>query len=204
MRPKKWDTDHLVTYTPHGKMRLPDMGDYGPALRKLVPRQQKFVLAYLAGGGQNATQAYCDAGYGGNRDTAKVNSYKLLHDEKVVAAIVEESRKAVAADTPYARHVVREVLDSPHLAAKDRLRAAEMILNRGGLHATSEHKVSVEHKMDHGQLVAKLKLLAADCGLDADKLLRQAGVQAVEADFTEVPLIEVDQTVGMEGLEDMF
>ena len=76
----------------HGKMRLPDMGEYGPKIRALVPRMREFVLAYLNNGG-NATRAYIAAGYGGTTESANKNAHKILYDERVQEALHEQSQK---------------------------------------------------------------------------------------------------------------
>ena len=75
---------------------------------------------------------------------------------------------------------------------KDRTKAIELILNRTGLHALTEHKVEVTHTVTDDEVAAKLDRLSKQLGLDPEKLLGSVGVkrsqqgEIVDAEFTEV------------------
>lgn len=192
----------LITWTPQGKMRLPDFGEIGPALRALTPRQRRFVLCFLAGGARNASAAYRDAGYGGDNDTVKANAWRLIHDPKIQQAIAEETKARLQGNgAALASELLLEVMQNPTAATKDRLRAAELTMNRTGLHATTEHKMTVEHSVDETTLINKVKRLSLELGLDADKLLAGTSMAlqapaAVDAEFEVVE--EVDWTLDTE------
>lgn len=156
---------------------------FGPAMRSLTDMQQRFVLFLMDSGSSNATEAAEAAGYSTNSNQAlrQQGSY-LMHDEKVQAAMREVGQARISGVTMKAIRTVEKALDSTdHKAA---LKAAEMVLNRAGLHATSEHKVTVEHITDEDK-VARIKALAMTLGLDPSKLLGAAGV-VIDADYTEV------------------
>ena len=192
-RKKSTDTRHLVRKTPGGKLILPDMSQIGPCMRALNYKQQKFVRQYLVH--HNATRAFIEAGYA--PESANNNASHHLHLEHIQAAIQEEARKLFVSSGPKSHAVMAEVMDNPMLAAKDRLRAAELIANRAGLHAMSEHKVTVAHTMDHAALIQKLKALGEELGMDVSKPLAEFGdplaleaPEAQEAEFVEVEDLE--------------
>jgi hypothetical protein len=171
----------------------PNPGDYGPALKALNPRMRAFVIHYLAAGGRNASEAYRQAGYlCASPDSAKANGWKMLHDAKVQAAIVEETRKRITSGGPCAIETLMELMQSPTVSAKDRIRCAELVANRAGLHATSEHRVTVEHTMDSVAMAEKIRQLAADLGEDANRFLGDQSMApkaliAVDHDFETDP-----------------
>ena len=176
-----------------GKMVLdPNPGKFGPAMKALSERHRKFVIDFLANGGRNASEAYRQAGYtSSNTDTIKANAWRLLHDPRTQAAILEETKKRVTGSGPFAIETLIQMLDSPSITAKDRIRCAELLLNRGGFHAQTEHKVSVEHTLNTSELADKIKTLSAELGLDADRFLGDQTMIAlpppeIEADFETV------------------
>ncbi len=185
-------------------MQLQDGGEFGPAMRRLLPRQRAFVQAYMALGASGrgmGHRAAAIAGYDGDEESLRVRGSVLLSDQRVQDALLEEGRKALNSHGPIAADVVHEIMVDPTVAKKDRLRAAEMVLNRSGLHGTTEHKVQVEHQVDEGLMLRKVEMLCAQLGLDPRKLLgpvlaakaqqiehdRQA---VVDAEFVEVELDE--------------
>lgn len=73
------------------------------------------------------------------------------------------------------------------LAPRDRLHACEMLLNRGGMPAQTEHKVMVEHKQPK-QILDLASRLAEEIGVDVDKLIgvNRAAAPVLEGEFVEV------------------
>lgn len=81
--------------------------------------------------------------------------------------------------------VLLKIANDPTTKDGDKLKAVDMILNRSGLHATTEHTVKVEHlDMTEASMVKRIKLLAEKQGLDPLKLLGSVGV--IEGEFTVV------------------
>lgn len=164
----------------------------GPAMKNLNDRQRAFVIAMIEMGGINYTRAAEAAGYGnGNVESACTQGNRLAHDETVIAAIHEEAQRRLRSGAIMAVQTLLEIANDRTAEHRDRLKATEMILNRSGLHAVTEHNVKVEHRdaTDEG-MIERIKLLAQKQGLDPIKLLGSAGI-VVEAEFKEV-LPEID------------
>lgn len=189
-----------ITVTSRGKWRLPDMGQYGPAMAALRPKQRKFVEIYHANGG-NGTRAYIDAGYGGSSEDARGNASHLLQDPKIQSALVETARGRTTGKIGVALDVVAGILEDPGTLAKDKIAAAKMLMDRGGLHGMIEQKITHEHTLNYEQLVAKAKLLEQRLGrsLPAGIIERSKPV-AEDVEFED---IEPDPA-GREGLEDFL
>lgn len=172
---------------------IPDDYQFGPAMQALTEKQQGFVIAMMETGGLNYTRAALAAGYTDNPrhpGQVRAQAHRLAHDEKIQAAIKEESLRRLGAASFIAIKTVLEIADDRTAETKDRLKAAEMIMNRTGLHATSEHKVAVEHttKSDK-ETIARIEHLAKGLGLDPKVLLGRAVVDAV---FEEVAPVDED------------
>jgi len=149
-------------------------------MRALTPRQKVFVDAVLSMGRLNQMEAARKAGYTGNDETMRVTGHRLAHDPKIRAAILEEAQARMEVGGALAVEVLVDIAGDP--THKDRLKAAQAILDRVGLHTRTEHKVTVEHVDDAGKIEA-IKLLASRLGIDAAKLLGHA---TVDAEFEEV------------------
>ena len=154
----------------------------GPAMRKLNERQQAFVIAMLDFGGINNTEAARAAGYG-DGPNVKATACRLAHDENILAAIDEEANKRLNSSKIMCTNMLLEIAaNTPEV--KDRLKAIEMVMNRTGMHATSEHKVAVTHKDETtDEQVKRLTSMAKVLGIDPQKLL---GTLTIDAEFVEV------------------
>lgn len=159
-------------------VKLPPVSQWGPAMRALpTDRQRLFVCAMLEIGGRSFTEAAKLAGYevGSNPQTIRVTGSRLAHDPDVLAAMDEESAKRLRSNRVLAVSTLEMIIKN---GAKDsdRLKAIEMLLNRTGLHAMSEHKVTTsDGSRTDEELVKRLKHLAKESGMDEMALLRQAG-----------------------------
>ncbi|HEX3920064.1 MAG TPA: hypothetical protein VHW60_22225 [Caulobacteraceae bacterium] len=181
-------SDTKITATPKGLALYQIDADakLGPAMNALAPRMRQFVLAKLQTGCSNAAAAQL-AGYAGNADVLKAQGWKLAHDDRVQAAMLEEARKYIRDSSVMAIDIIIEIARNPEVDPKDRLKAAVELLNRGGLNAVSEHKVTVERTLDDEALVERVKMFAGRLGIDATKLLGRAFSEPpVDADFAEV------------------
>jgi len=177
-----------------------DHGRLGPAMQALLPRQRKFVVAMLDGGGTKYSRYAQIAGYSGDAEALASTGHRLAHDTKILAAIQEEGIRRVRASVGMATSQLVTLAETAPLH-KDRLKAIEMILNRSGLHALTEHKVTVEHPTDPLSIVERIATLANKLGIDPKKLLgnnaQTESAPVVDAEFTEVE-------AGTEGLEDLL
>ncbi len=170
-----------------------DRGKLGPCMTRLNERQRKFVWAMLETGQVNHSSCARAAGYEGDQDTIKGTAYRLAHDEDIQAAIQETARKAMGAAQLVATSHLILIAENP--AHKDQLSAIKELLNRSGLGAVTEHKISVTHSTDRADTIRQVAMLAREQGLDPTKLLASYGVP-IDAEFSEV--------TGVEGLEDVI
>ena len=119
--------------------RSSQLGTFGPAMRAITDMQQRFVIAMLDLANGNYTEAAKVAGYspGGSEMGLRSTAYRLAHDEKVQAAIQEESQKRLNVAGMMALNRLIALADGVEEGGKiDRkvqLKAVEMVLNRSGL-----------------------------------------------------------------------
>src|SRR5689334_19370884 len=103
----------------------------GPAMAACSPPQRAFVICKVAFGCTNA-EAARRAGYQ-SRD--RKTSYRVAHDPRVQAALLEEGLKLMRSEGPRSILTLVSIRDNKRNAVKDRLKAAAELLNRSGFHA---------------------------------------------------------------------
>jgi Terminase small subunit len=183
---------------------IPPEYELGPAMKALTPRQQAFVMACMNMGVEvNYSQAARLAGYsdpGLDSSTVRVAAHNLIHDARIQAAIHEQGRKKLKAATLEATSFLVEVVQDikGKYEVKDRLRAANSILDRGGLHALSEHQVTVTNIKSREEKLLEVAKLAKMLGRDPKELLGNMA-DALEGDFTTVK--EIENVEGNAGTE---
>jgi hypothetical protein len=129
--------------------RKEDFGQLGPAMRALPNarwREFCYVLVSLPDGHGALARAARAAGFG-RRSTptnlAKI-AWKLSHDDRMIAAIHEESKKVVRVGHPAAaRALINMVNDPEH---KDHARAVAMLLARTDPEI-AQHDLQVTHRV---------------------------------------------------------
>ena len=111
------------------------------------------------------------------------NAHRIANDEKVQAAMLEVGLGLLGAGRIPAVKFILDTINNPQVEIKDRIKAAEIVMNRTGMHATTEHKVAVTHKDESGaEMIKQITQMAKALGVDPQKLLGNV----VEAEFTEV------------------
>ena len=170
-------------------------GDYGPAMQALSnDRWRDFVRIYCGQGKRNATHAYMLA-YGYTDDKhkagAQTNASRMLHDDRIQAAILECCQKALRTLTPLALEVFEEVASNRSAAQSDRLKAATAIADRAGLHARTEHHTTVSHIGQDPDQLKRISALAQLLNVDPSMLLGNR-IEAPVIDITpqRVPVPE--------------
>lgn len=165
---------------------LDDDAQLGPAMSALrSERMRRFVCA-LVQTGCNATAAAKAAGYApNNHESLKAIAYKLAHDPRVQAAVHEEGQKIIRIHGPMAIGVLVTVAKDKAMPGRDRVKAAEALLNRGGFHTVSEQHVQVTD-LSETQLDAKLKSLCRELGLDEAAQRKLLDGKTIDAVFTDV------------------
>ena len=161
-------------------------GKLGPAMLALpTDGMRAFVYAMLDTGGQNQMLCAKESGYTGTERTLAVTGHRLAHDERVQAAIQEEARRRLNAGAILAVNTVLSI--AANATHKDQLRAATAILDRTGLHTTSEHKVTVERSEDERAIIREIMEYGKKFNLDVKALLGAQGIdiETIDAEFTE-------------------
>jgi len=188
----------------------PETGELSPTLQALNPRQRRFVWAMLSNGG-NQTDAARRAGYGGSSEQSmRATGHRLAHDEKIQKAILEESHKYAGARLYKWMEDIAQIAGDVTQPAAARLQAYKMLLPRGGSIERTEHTVNVNRggEMSVPQMIAHIKRLASDLGVDYRPMLQKFGYgDAVDVDFVEVPAAPAQlqaPITGAEGLEDLL
>src|SRR5271166_391515 len=144
--------------------------DLGPAMQALPVATRNFVLA-LVRGPWNLTRAYLETHPESTYETANSHSTVLVHSPKVIAALQEEGRKRMDGGVFTAIDTVMQVIKDPGAEAKDRLKAAAMIMNRTGFHELTEHKVTVTRMLSDAEAALEIVFLAKELGMDPREAL---------------------------------
>jgi hypothetical protein len=174
-------------------------------MQALPEPKRAFVEAVMMLGTDNFSRCAEMAGYNGtNRNSLATTAHRLSHDSRVQDAIREESRRRLAGLLPLAIARVREVLVDPLQPGGVTLKAAETVMNRGGIPAITEQKIEVTHAETPLQQVDRIARLAQQLGLDPKALLGQYGVEMDEQKVIEVEYTEVTSDDGRDGLEDLL
>jgi phage terminase small subunit len=157
----------------------------GPAMQALTEKQRLFVLAHAANplgkGADWARQAGYSDGKGKN---CAVIAVTLLRHPGVVEAMFEVSRLAFRAKGPAiaADALLRIAQPDGH---KDQARAAIAVMDRAGMGPLQNIHVEHHHSMNEGEMIARIKELAARNGMDSAKLLG-TNTQTIDGEFVEV------------------
>lgn len=165
-------------------------------------RERAFVTTYCLNGG-NGADAARQAGYGDKalrRDPQYFadTAYRLLGIERIRDAVDALSKRTIRTLAPKAVEAVSDILDMPH--HKDRLRAADLVLNRIDP-AVQKVDVTHTHKLDVTkeslEYLAHLKTIGAsrdmlvaefgELGLTYYEELLAKRENIIDAEFTALP-----------------
>ena len=137
---------------------------------KLTPKKLAFAKCHVQLGGKNATQAAIMAGYSskGGGAGAAVTASRLLRDPRVLQAIKEESERRLRSGVAMAADTLTELAQNAQ-SESVRLQAAQALLDRGGMQLAtlSQHHVVVEDKRTDDELLARVRQLQGELGLNA-------------------------------------
>ncbi len=175
-----------------------DLGDLGPAMSALTDRRQRFVMILLQQVKPNYLRAADRAGFAPadantvpkkRRAVLKQIGWRLAHDEKVIAAINEETSKRYrSAGALIGLRVMERIAQNDK--HKDQLRAAEMLANRAGFRAEQRIEVAHTHRdLTTEAMVQRIEELARKHGLDPQVLLggsAPAPMKVIEARAVQV------------------
>src|SRR5215469_12479369 len=113
-------------------MNNDDLEGCGPAMRDLTPMQRKFVLTLLMQPHRDTKAAAIAAGYSNGGEGAKVMGFRLVRNDKVIAALQEETRKQMDGSGLAASQVLIQIMSDKSLEPKERRAAATALLDRTG------------------------------------------------------------------------
>lgn len=160
----------------------------GEEMLALNERERKFVIAcVLFGCATNHAKGARLAGYSGSPAYLAVQGHRVSHRPKVQAALLAEARKRFQAGTLSAASVALEFVADKSLDPRVRLKASEMVMDRGGLPKATEHRVVSSYEPSREEKLMRLLELAKQLGQDP-KLLLGSLVDVVEADFRVLKL----------------
>ena len=159
--------------TAEERARLPPEGKLGDCMKVLSERHQLFVVALLDQGSEvNLTAAAESAGYKGRESGGlRVTAHHLARDPKILAALQEEARKRMKLGTVVASALLNEFIMDKEVDARVRLKAAGMVLDRGGLPAQVGVNVQHTHTLGRDEKLLRVMELAKAQGLDPKQLL---------------------------------
>jgi hypothetical protein len=127
-----------------------DWGQLGPAMQALPNQKWRGFVYHLTtqkSGHGALTRAARAAGFGKNStptNLAKL-AWRLSHDERVIAAVAEESRKVIRIGHPEAVAAVLNLVRNPK--HRDHMRACDAILSRADpIESHSRHNIEVLHR----------------------------------------------------------
>lgn len=122
-----------------------------PETKTLTQLQRRFVEAYVRLG--SVTRAAQEAGLGTHPRSSQASGSRLLAMPHVQAALREELAQRVEGQAPAALNVLLDVMNDPAALPRDRIRAAEAVLDRGFLSRTSRLEATVEHTSNPADLI---------------------------------------------------
>lgn len=154
-------------------------------VRDLTDKQRLFVEAMIETGGFHPKQCAAAAGYsdGPSATGLAVAAYNLMRNPKIIVALRHETDAKLRFHIMAGASALVEIAqDKMH---KDRFKAADALLTRGGLVVEHKQEIVVRKESTMNERIANIRLMAEKLGLDPAALLGQAGV-IVDAEFTEV------------------
>jgi hypothetical protein len=157
-------------------------GELGPAMKVLNERQRAFVRFFVTEkpGYGALTRAYRKAGYGKNSKAATLSkeAHHMSRDERVIAAIAEESKKVIRVAHPEAAAALLNMIRDP--AHRDHARAVMGLLDRVDPVQT-KHSIDVTHRtIDPDQEALEEMRAARKLGATRDKLLELYGANGLD------------------------
>lgn len=162
--------------------------DYGPAMSALTEKQRGFVLALIEFPGISLAAAARRAGYSDVAEGAKVTGCRLARQDQIQVAMREEAGKVLNASSLVAAGVLMAILTDDGVDAKDRIKAAGMLLDRSGFGAAQTINVNKTTTDRTGKaIMGRIAELAGKLGVDSTKLLAVGNpATVVEGEFSEV------------------
>ena len=177
-----------------------DEATLGPAMLRCTLMQRRFVMANLILGGKNMRRAAMMAGYSGNEATLAVTGFRTAHIQYVQDAIREEAQKRMSAASIEAVSTVMDIAGGNITAPPSvRLAASLALMDRTGLHAKTEHSVTVTQEVGKSTMLlemvrARLKANPANTAWVPEPIRLMLAAETVN--------VEVDKPIDVVYVED--
>jgi phage terminase small subunit len=156
--------------------------DLSPAMRALTPRQRDFVRWIVSGCSQK--EAARRAGFSAKSEKSlEIYGNVTAHRPNVAQAIREESIKVMNGYGPKMIATLAGIAMNPEARPRDRITAANSILDRGGYNVSTSHRVDVHHHQPSREEVrARLAAACDELGFTPEMKARALKVTAIELD----------------------
>ena len=167
---------------------MSDDPEYGPEMAALTEKQRAFVMAMIEFPGITQGDAARRAGYipSGSEGALRVAGHHCAHNPAVQAAIRAEAGKRLNSSSLMAANVLLGLLTDEGVEAKDRIKAAGMLLDRSGFGAAQTINVNKTTTDRTGKaIMERIAALSQKLGVDASRLLAPAS-PVVDGEFSEV------------------
>lgn len=167
-------------------------------MRSLTPKMRAFVQAMVGNPGCNRSKAAEAAGYSATSAVGlRVTVHRLMHDERVLAAMDELTVNRLQSTTLVAAAALEQIISSRRTEDRDKLKAIGMVLDRTGHSATQTINVNktVTRKMDVSAAAAKIADFRRRFPEHFARMMGEAapGLPApVDAEFSEVKQEETE------------
>ena len=149
---------------------------YGPHMRALPIKRRQFVERYILQAFDNATEAARAAGFK-DGPGLPVTAHRLIHDERIQRALVEECQRVNVSFAPLAmRELVWMATDR---GGRNQYQAVDRLLRQSGLDTAIQHVHA--HTVDPAEMAQKIRQLSVFLGVDPEKML---GSDAAVIDVT--------------------
>lgn len=172
----------------------------GPHMKRLNERQQKFVCALAIFGGDQS-RAYEWAGYNTtNARATTAAASRLMAQDAIKEAIREETYRRLDTSSLLAVSTMIELCMPTNPDKKVRLKAAELLTDRTGFHAKTEHKLTIEDNRTTGELMDFIRAAAGRHGLDPNQLIGPTAAAVTHQPVIDADFEEVGDATGLEDI----
>lgn len=177
---------------------MDDPDDITPVMRDLTDLQRRFVWAMAMTPGIAHWRAAEIAGYQGGQDVTKVSACRLMQQDKILRAIHDLSGKRMGAAALQAADFLVAVFADTAAPLKERIKAAESVLDRVGLGSEQNINVNHNHTDNTGKaMMERIRELADRCkddlkamGIDPQRLVASATGSVSRETLTQPVVIE--------------
>jgi hypothetical protein len=125
---------------------------YGPAMQACTPFQRKYVEACFDYPDLGQRQVLWRMGYKGNEEACKKMAQRLMANPLVHAAMVEVGANVYRSKLPRVVNALDEIIGNKN--ARDRVKVLHGVLDRIGMHAIQEKRVTVAY--DRESVIARI------------------------------------------------